>query len=323
MENQNAVYQLIKSFDDDPRFEGFAPKVRGDLPDSFPQNRRSRKWRVYRFAKWWKPMKVVGRVRPFNDNPGMMLYPVFSKRAVDALRNFLKPNDEILPLSSPVGSYYLINVTTVADVLNWRKSKVVWFIGEKPIAASNILDYQFFRKKLEGRSIFRIPESVTRIFVTEEFAQRVREHGLIGFQLVKVWPLPPGTDYMKLHTEQKLHKPQLPNAPTGKTCKGNMVIIHLNLADPKSKGNKTERAQIKRLEDQLDALLVNDSMAPPVGNLEGHDFKAGKCRMVLSCPDANALEKKITPLLKKLDWPNGFTIKKHRKHYEELQDWWD
>jgi hypothetical protein len=295
--------------------------MRGDLPNSFPQNRRSRKWRVYRFAKWWKPMKVVGRVRPFNDNPGMMGYPVFSKRAVDALRDFLKPNAEVLPLSSTVGPYYLINVTTIADVLNWRKSKVVWFIGEKPIASSNILDYQFFPKKLEGRSIFRIPESVTRIFVTEEFARRVRDHGLIGFQLVKVWPLPPGTNYMKLHTEQNLHKPQLPGAPAGKTCAGNMVIFHLKLAGTKPRA--AEKKLISRLADQLDALLVTDSKEMPLGNLEGWKFERGKCRLILSCPDAGKLEKHLAPLLKKIEWPNEFSVKKVFKPYEELQNWWD
>ena len=322
MENQNAVYQL-EQVCDDPRFEGFAPAVRGDLPDSFPRDRRSRKWRVFRFAKWWKPMKAVGRVRPFNDNPGLRGYPAFSQRAVDALRDFLKPNAEVLPLSSPIGSYYLINVTTVADVLNWRKSDITWFTGHKPVSAVNIERHQFFAKKLKGRSIFRIPEMANVIYVTEEFVRRVREHGLNGFDLVKVWPLPAGTIYWKLHKEEKSRQPRLPGLPAGQTIKGNMVIIHLNLADPKSKGSKTERAQIKRLEDQLDALLVDNSQAPPVGNLEGHDFKAGKCRMVLSCPDANALEKKIAPLLKKLDWANGFTLKKHRNEYYTLKDWWD
>jgi hypothetical protein len=321
MKTENAVYKLAY-MKNDPRYEGFA----GMLPkERFPRTdgRMKRNWRMRRFARGWKPIKVIGRVRAFNDNPGMLGCPAFSQRAVDALRDLLEPNGEILPLSTPIGPYFAFNVTKVADVLDWKKSDVDWIVNRKPFNALRIYKYVFFPKKLKDLAIFVSPEDPMGVYVTETFVQRVRQHGLNGFLFLKVWPLPEGTNLWELHKETREKQMAKMGLPAGQTITGNMVMLFLKLADPKSKGNKSELAQIKRLAGQLDALLVDNSQDVPVGSLVGIDFKSGNCRMILSCPDADALEKKLAPLLKQLDWPNGFTVKKIRKSFEELKDTWD
>jgi hypothetical protein len=310
-DSDQAVYMLSRIFDD-PRFEGFA----GFLPDVIPKfkQRQGRNWRVRRLAKGWKPLKVRGRVREFNDNPGVMLEPAFSERAVNALRELLEPNGEILPLRTPTkGRYYAFNITTIAEALDLKKSKLE--------TLADCSRFEFIPKNLKGLSIFILRELPMEAFVTETFVRRVREHGLNGFVFLKVWPVPEGTLLWKFHKQER--KKQLPKGlPTGKTLKGNVLMIFLNLANPE-KANKAELAQIKRLEDDLDNLLVTNSQDVPIGSLEGHDFKRGKCRFILSCPDASALEKHLQPFLKKLKWKNGSTLKKIRRPFEELRDVWD
>jgi hypothetical protein len=304
---------LLKRVYDDPRYEGFAPKHRGELPNSVPQtSRSSRKWRVHRFARWWKPIKVVGRVRPFNDNPGCMSYPAFSRRAVDALRDFLEPNGEILRLDSKVGEYYLYNVKTVADVLDWRRSEIHW--AERPFMASSIDSYIFREKKLGKLSIFKIPEQSHAVYVTEAFVKRVREHSLNGFHFDKVWPLPPGVWWV--HAREA-------NKQSGKPIKGNMVHLEFEFAQGAKKTTREESKKLKVLMKQFqDALDENDPAIVPVGNLEGYRVKLGKWCMVFSCPDATALASKLHPMLKQFDWNSGWTLKKSRKSFFTFSEFW-
>src|SRR5437899_2637605 len=97
------IYQLQPVLDD-PRFEGFAyedsPSLRGKfslVEDFLPDSTTG--WAAPHLARIWKPLKVIGRVRPFNDYPCIsLMIPAFSERAVASLRDFLEPNGELLPL---------------------------------------------------------------------------------------------------------------------------------------------------------------------------------------------------------------------------------
>jgi hypothetical protein len=309
----DAIY-LLKKVCDDPRFEGFALKNLGELPDSVPRScRTSRKWRVHCFKGWWKPIKVIGGVRPFNDNPGCMGHPVFSRRAVDALRDFLEPNGEILPLDSKVGEYFLYNVKTVADVLDWRRSEIVW--DRRPIWAADIRVYRFHARKLGKLSIFRIPEKGHDVYVTEAFVQRVRENNLNGFRFDKVWPLPAGV-WWKMAAKK-------PNEPSGKPIKGNMVHLDFRFANGAGKPSREESGKLNALMKQFDdALAENDPATVPTGHLEGSRIKPGKLCLVFSCPDAVALAKKLDPMLKEFNWKPGWTLKKSRKSFFTFSEFW-
>jgi hypothetical protein len=198
---ENALYNLDK-VTDDPEFEGFAfvreeslRKKGGRFTWDFDPDdiqTKGRAWTVTRLAPFWSPQPVVGRVQPHNDYPCVNLtIPAFSRRAVDALRDFLEPNGELLPLVSPVGEYYAYNITTVVDILDHERSDIIWF-DENHDLALRIRGYECIAEKLAGLSIFRLVEMSSSTFVHQVFVDRVRQHGLQGFDFTRLWPHPLG-----------------------------------------------------------------------------------------------------------------------------------
>jgi hypothetical protein len=192
---ENALYNL-DTITDDPEFEGFG-FVRGESlrgkrrltfdfgPDDIQT--KGRGWTVTPLAPIWVPQPVLGRVKPHNDYPCVNLtIPAFSRRAVDALRDFLEPNGELLPLLSPLGEYYAYNITTVADILDHERSEIEWF-NERRVSALRIRRYECIPEKLAGLSIFRLVEMSSSTFVHQVFVDRVRQHGLQGFDFTRLW----------------------------------------------------------------------------------------------------------------------------------------
>jgi hypothetical protein len=121
--------------------------------------------------------------------------PTFSAKAVEALRDLLEPNGEILPLECDNGEYFAFNVTTVVPVLDRKASEIEWLAIDRlkkreGVMAEKIIHYEFHANEIEPLAIFRIPEDVTGYYVTERFFQRVEQNGLFGFDMRKVWPLP-------------------------------------------------------------------------------------------------------------------------------------
>jgi hypothetical protein len=184
----------------DPEFRGFG-FVRGESirgkgrltwdfgPDDVQT--QGREWTVTRMASIWTPQPVAGDVDPRNDYPCVNLtIPAFSRRAVDALRDFLEPNGELLPLVSSVGEYYAYNVTTVADLLDHQRSDIDWFSGGSQVVALEIRRYECIPEKLTGLSIFRIVEEPHLTFVHQVFVDRVRQSRLNGFDFIRLYPLP-------------------------------------------------------------------------------------------------------------------------------------
>ena len=193
---EEALYKLNQIVND-PRFKGFAfvrdESLRGKRsltadfgPDDVKE--RGRAWTVTRMAPFWVPQPVIGKVRPMNDFPCVNLtIPAFSRKAVDALRDFLEPNGELLPLVSSVGEYYAYNVTTVADILDHERSEIKWFNDHHDLAL-HIKRYECVPGRLEGLSIFLIVENSATPYATQAFVDRAKEHGLKGFDFAKLWP---------------------------------------------------------------------------------------------------------------------------------------
>lgn len=167
---ENALYQL-EPITDNPKFEGFAfvreESVRGKViggqsrlvwdfgPDDIKT--KGRAWTVTPLTRFWTPQPVIGRVRPFNDFPCVNLtIPAFSRRAVDALRDFLEPNGELLPLVSTVAEYFAYNTTKVADILDEANSQIRWLSEKHSFEQIFEIDcYQCFPERMAGLSIFR------------------------------------------------------------------------------------------------------------------------------------------------------------------------
>ncbi len=199
-------------------------------------------------------------------------------------------------------------------MLNWRKSRLYW--RRKPITTDGIARFEFFPRKLAGLSIFRIPETPSEIFVTDEFVSRVREHNLGGMLFVKVWPLPKDVNW-GIELKRMRDKQKAVGLRPGKMVKGNAVVLRLALADSKSTGTAAEKRAVKRLKDQADRLLIDvNSDAPAIGSLEGEAFDTpGECRLFFSCPNADALVAKMEPWLRELEWPGDFEIVKRYGSY--------
>ncbi len=194
---EDALYKL-SCMTCDPEFEGFG-FVRGESirgkgrltwdfgPDPDDIRTKGRAWTVTLLAPIWTPQPVAGRVDPREDYPCVNLtIPAFSRRAVDALRAFLEPNGELLPLISRVGEYYVYNVTTVADILDHEKSDIEWPPATRVIARQ-IRRYECIPEKMAGLSIFRLVEEPHLTFVHQVFVDRVRQHGLQGFHFTRLW----------------------------------------------------------------------------------------------------------------------------------------
>lgn len=168
----------------------------GSLSDDFyPDDIKSRQWTIRKIAHLWRPRTV--RELPHkhtNDFPYVDFFiPTFSGRAVEALREFLEPNGELLPLRCDTGTYYLYNVLTVIDALDHEKSEIDWMgylSHQTKVVADNILRYEFHAERIANASIFRIVERPVDYYVTQPFVDRVLAAGLQGFNLKKVWPLP-------------------------------------------------------------------------------------------------------------------------------------
>jgi hypothetical protein len=192
---ENALYRLTK-ITDDPEFEGFgfvreeSLRGKGRLTWDFDPDdiqAKGRCWTVTRLASIWAPQPVLGRVRPHNDYPCVNLtIPAFTRHAVDALRDFLEPNGELLPLVSPLGEYYAYNTTTVVDVLDRERSDIIWFDANHDTAL-RVRRYECIPGKLIGLSIFRLVELPSSTFVHQAFVDRVRQHKLQGFDFTRQW----------------------------------------------------------------------------------------------------------------------------------------
>jgi len=317
-----AVYKLDCIYDD-PRYEGFsfggAPSLlgKGCLDDDFLPDNPWLDWDATRLTSLWKPPKVLGRVRSFNDYPCVDTMPAFSQRAVDVLRDMLEPNGELLPLISDVGTYYAYNITTIANILNHDKSEIEWFDdsdskSERPMCIDR---YEFFPDRINGLTIFRLPETATEVFVTSDFVSRVRDAGLKGFDFAKLWPFPRGVDWEELHKKEEIEQMRR-GLPKGQTLKGNTVIIILTLKA--ARPAKEERKRVNALMEQLDAILVDHkSDAPAVGNLEGSKFVKGECRLYFSCPDAEKLAKTLNTWVKNVKWDGDVTVLKQKSPFDE------
>jgi hypothetical protein len=143
---------------------------------------------------WTRPVVEILRDNKFNKNlpagdfPNLFLpgVPVFSLRAVNALKAILEKNGELLPLSCVEGEYYAFNVTKLIDALDESKSELKRFKSGGGIM--QIHKYVFFGEKLTDATIFKIPQfRRTVVYVSDKFQRTVLDNHLIGFKFVEVW----------------------------------------------------------------------------------------------------------------------------------------
>lgn len=310
-DTEKQIYELEK-VTDNPLYEGLATPGDNEASlvgranrdkDFFPAVRSDWNWSLPYLKDIWKPLHVIGRVTPFNDYPCLnMFVPAFSQRAVDELRDVLEPNGELLPLDHDSGTFYAFQCHRIVEILDQPNCEAVWLGNSLPATAAMIEFFSVLEERTEGLSIFKMRELCNSMFVTEYFVQRVREAGLNGFEFVKVWPYPKGTSYKAEDAKRRRERGQKLLSPSGlKEVKAESLVIEFPLSEGKM--TAAEKKAISRFQDELDAQLVIRSLDEVYfGSLEGRSTKKGKTRLVLSCPDCEALVKKLDPWLSTLQW---------------------
>ncbi|NFP90974.1 imm11 family protein [Clostridium sporogenes] len=141
----------------------------------------------------WMPFCVeeIESIRK-GDNPGFFgSSPVFSRKAVKVLKKYLDNNTEILPLMYRKKNhfskeeYFVINVINLIDCIDYERAEVKRFKNSDEIL--RFIKYAFKSEVIKNEHIFKIPELKGRVFVSEEFRQRVMDKDLKGFKFELVW----------------------------------------------------------------------------------------------------------------------------------------
>ena len=83
-------------------------------------------------AEQWQPLELIrmepNKNLPLSDAPGFRAHiPIFSKKTIEILTPLVLKDIEILPLIFNENDFFLINITTVLDCINYEKSKYIKF----------------------------------------------------------------------------------------------------------------------------------------------------------------------------------------------------
>ncbi len=143
----------------------------------------------------WTPLPPAGDFPRFE---GASIDPVFSRRALDVLADFLQGNGEILPLSCVEGEYYLFNITHIVDAIDVEHTEFKFESEINPdfgALDNDGPDFQvitrcaFYAKQVKDLTVFKIPRKYheNMPIVTDKFVKRVQEAGLKGFEFEWLW----------------------------------------------------------------------------------------------------------------------------------------
>lgn len=302
------IYVVFPVFDN-PLFEGLAVENRNIFetnPDNWRENYKD--WQPKLLGSGWKVPKAEGNVREFNDFPCInLVLPAFSKRAVDYLGSILSDNGELLPVCNNGREFFFFNCTKMVDCIDLEKSETVK-VGKGLVARIDGL--VFVEEKLVGLKVFKIRTLLRPLFCTQAFVDKVHQTNLQGFSFVKIWPLPPDSDFNKEYSKAAQEGPKVtPFGISDLNIIGQSMVIRLFTA--RKKPTKKENTIAWELTDLIQKQLHSPnlkSMKDYVGNVEGTSEHPGEIRIHVSCPDSDALVDVLKPCLRTLPWPGKYQV---------------
>lgn len=110
---------------------------------------------------------------------------VLKERAVEALRDMLDANGEILPLDiSDGGGLYIYNAQVI-EALDESASEIMRVPGTNRIML--VKKPAFVASALVGVDIFRLPHRASSTYVSDRFVSRVADASLVGITFNEVW----------------------------------------------------------------------------------------------------------------------------------------
>lgn len=106
--------------------------------------------------------------------------PILSQGAHDALFDLIHKYVQFISIGKFKGSnYYLLNVLKVVDALDEKLSGVA-YSEDDPERVIDISKYVLKPDAVNEVPIFKIPQSLNRVFVTRSFVDTIIEHKLSG-----------------------------------------------------------------------------------------------------------------------------------------------
>lgn len=137
---------------------------------------------------------IYKRSAPKSDFPVTAARTIFSEKAILAFNDKLKETVKYLQINCDSSDkYYLVDIPVI-DCLDYEKSVIKY----SEIDRSKILNLKRFAFKTEivtDKLIFQIPESRSRIFVTDQFIEEAKVAGLVGVNFIKIWDSETGISY--------------------------------------------------------------------------------------------------------------------------------
>jgi hypothetical protein len=180
IENSN-TYSVPFDWDDDDQNSDYIDEI---IRDYFDAKRRvGAAWQPSFFGVV-NPKQKLGDLGSLVGNDAI----VMSQKAVDALRPLIEHSVELLPYDTEVGPYYLVNVLDEGQYLDRDKTDCDRRLPNGLCAGIN--RFVFDASKLQGKHIFRIPDSPVFRYVSDAFIDACQTHGLQGIYLTdkaEVW----------------------------------------------------------------------------------------------------------------------------------------
>jgi hypothetical protein len=133
-------------------------------------------------AKWRTPkFGILGKSRTLRDFVGWALAAlVITQKARDSLEPLIAPHVEFLPFATIKGKKLsAVNVLQVTDCLDAEASGVK-YADDEPERPISVDKFVFVEEKLRPVPIFKVPQSMGHIFVSDEFACAVVRDKLTG-----------------------------------------------------------------------------------------------------------------------------------------------
>lgn len=268
-----------------------------DITPGFAVAKKTREWKQPLLRESWEPLEVIGRVRSYQDFAEMSSVPAFSQRACNELMDILLPNGELLPLKSDTEqTYFLYNTTRIADVLDEANSECSYFRNPAR-TASDIRYFAFHADKLDGLTIFRIPQFPRIAMVTDHFVERVIESQLPGFSFTKIWPIAEGVNW-------RVPRQLIETADTDRRKLTRETLI-LCFRLKRNEITQEEDEQLLQIGKDLESALAVESLTDMYyGTYEVAGIENGELRMFISTPSTETLLNHLTPWIKSQSWPD-------------------
>jgi hypothetical protein len=299
---------------DDPRFAccdfDLDPSLIGNeyLYEDFDgRNPGKLNWEPVPLASLWKPCRLLGKVQPYHDYPAPgSQTAIFSRRAVETLKDLLPPSGELLPTITQTGEYYVYNILHKSDAFDVAKSIAEFMPSSGKETAISIERYELRPERIGNHAIFRLREDPASIMVTDRFKERVENAALNGFFFAKIWPLAADEKWEDLETRQRKADRQ-----AVRTLKGQCITILLSTV--KGEATKEEENRGLKLVEALSDLLVSQATSLNMDCLGAIDYLEpfrGKLGIHICCPDVDRVMPVIQPWLQSLDWPSAVVLDK-------------